>query len=393
MKVIPKWIGLGPVYYEMELENTECDSPHLLENFRPLAFLCKISLVLPIKNILKPDSSLSFKLASFEVISAMLLNPCIGYILVSKIHYDDDFKPNIIREAAAYLVSNTFFMFGQQTFLSLIEKIDRFDFSLSFCSKLCYFKSVSKYVWVLIPCIYPVVLVSVVGFSLYNGESCTQYRCPLMELVRGFFRYQHHLQITIFMFFCYEIKLRFKTLNVAFYDFVKTSYLCKNVTLSNHSQLENYRLQYAWLIQCTKTLNDVFGWRFVFMFAVIILNAIWLLYFYYTEEGYVITGFDVLTQIFNFALLLILTHNTDLMVKESQRIDGYLMEIPTQDLDWATTFQLDHTFHQCEMFQVHMSASGMVSVEKSLLLGMAGAITMYYIAILQMTTTEGSFTW
>lgn len=323
MTIKVKWIGRTPqVSYE-----SNNYLPNIYNDFLPLAVLSKVSLVLPIRGVLRGMKHVHFDWCSFEVISVLLISPCVSYLFPSQIVYDDNFAPGDVGEAIIHSVSNFWFIFGQQLLINLLEKIDQFDHSLNFESKVRYHKKVNKFVWVLMVCVYPIVLFMRVGLSFYILEPCTEYDCALMEIARGFFCYQHHLQMAIYTFFCYEIKMRFKTLNEIFYDFVKKTYQRDPVLVENYTQLEAYRLQYARLIQCTKTLNQLFGWRFAFIFASTIVYIIMLLYFFHTEEGNLITGYDIMAIVFTFCLLFSLTHNTDLLVIEVSKMSIELYEL------------------------------------------------------------------
>lgn len=307
-----KWVGRTP----QSCSDSDTHLPNIYEDFLPLAVLCKFSLILPIRDVFKGMKSLNFNWFSFEVISVLLLSFCLSYILPAQIVFDDNYHPSLASESLIFSASNFCFMFGQQLLINLLEKIDQFDHSLNFCSKTSYQKKINKYIWVMMVCIYPIALLSKASLSIYRQDPCTEYNCALVEIIRGFFYYQHNLQMAIFMFFCYEIKMRFKTLNDVFCAFLKNTYQCNPVLVRNYSQIEAHRLHYARLIQCTKILNQLFGWRFAFMFAAIILFNVSLLYFFHTEEGFIISGYDVLVIVCSFFLLFSLTHNTDLLVIE-----------------------------------------------------------------------------
>lgn len=312
MTVKVKWVGRTP----QACSESDSYLPNIYEDFLPLAVLCKVSLVLPIRDVFKGMNNLNFNWYSCEVISVLLLSFCISYILPAQIRYENNYHPNLAMESLIYSASNLWFIFGQQLLINLLEKIDQFDHSLNFYSKTSYHKKINKYIWVVMVCIYPVALLSKASLALYRQDPCTEYNCSLIEIVRGFSCYQHNLQMAIFTFFCYEIKMRFQTLNDVFCGFLKKTYQCNPVLFENYPQIEAHRLHYARLIRCTKILNELFGWRFAFMFAAIILFIVSLLYYFHTEEGYVISGYDVMAIFFSLLLLFSLTHNTDLLVVE-----------------------------------------------------------------------------
>lgn len=312
MTVKVKWVGRTP----QACSESDSYLPNIYEDFLPLAVLCKVSLVLPIRDVFKGMNNLNFNWYSCEVISVLLLSFCISYILPAQIRYENNYHPNLAMESLIYSASNLWFIFDQQLLINLLEKIDQFDHSLNFYSKTSYHKKINKYIWVVVVCIYPVALLSKASLALYRQDPCTEYNCSLIEIVRGFSYYQHNLQMAIFTFFCYEIKMRFKTLNNVFCGFLKKTYQCNPVLFENYPQIEAHRLHYARLIRCTKILNDMFGWRFAFMFAAIILFIVSLLYYFHTEEGFVISGYDVMAIVFSLLLLFSLTHNTDLLVVE-----------------------------------------------------------------------------
>lgn len=312
MTIKVKWVGRTP----QACSESDSFLPNIYEDFLPLAVLCKVSLVLPIRDVFKGMNNLNFNWYSFEVISVLLLSFCISYILPAQILYEDNYHPSLVTESLIYSVTNMWFIFGQQLLLNLLEKIDRFDHSLNFYSKTSYPKKINKYIWVVMVCIYPIALLSRASLALYRHDPCTKNKCALIEIVRGFVCYQHNLQMAIFMFFCYEIKMRFKTLNDVFCGFLKKTYQCNPVLVENYPQIEAHRLHYARLIQCTKILNQLFGWRFAFMFAAIILFIVSLLYYFHIEEGFIISGYDVMAIVFSLFLLCSLTHNTDLLIIE-----------------------------------------------------------------------------
>lgn len=311
MEVIPKWIGGDPPKVDPK---SKWNALNIYEEFRPLALLSKVSMVLPVSNLTK-DENLKFSFYSFGVLYVLVMNLCIGYCIPSQIHYDDRYQPSTIKESLGFLISNCWFVFGQNILIRLIEKVDQFDRSLMFESKIKVPKRLNKHIWAVAGLGYPVLLLVMVSLSRYHEEPCTQYKCPLMEVVRGFFRYQHHLQLVFYMFFCSEIKIRFKALNEVFDGFIETISM-KPLKDDICPQFENRRLQYARLIQCTKILNQLFGWRFAFILAIIILHAVWLLYFFHTEEGYVINGYEIVFLVYSFIILMFVTHITDLLVIE-----------------------------------------------------------------------------
>lgn len=318
MKVIPKWIGIKPPKLDPE---SRWGTLNIYKEFRSIALLSKVSMVLPVTNITNGEN-LKFNLYSSAVLYVLVMNLCIGLGIPSQLQYDDDFHPSIIKESIGFLISNGWFVFGQNILIRFIEKVDQFDRSLMFESKIKISRRLNKHIWALAALGYPVLLLLMISLSKYNQEPCTQYKCPLMEGVRGFFRYQHHLQLAMYMFFCSEIRIRFKALNEVFDNFVETVLSKKTMKEDVCSQFERLRLQYARLIQCTKILNQLYGWRFAFILAMIILHAVWLLYFFHTEEGYVINGYDIVFLVYSFIILTFVTHITDLLVIEVSQIQN-----------------------------------------------------------------------
>lgn len=392
MDVRPKWIGKSILPEDNYSDgNSKCEPPNIYKDFRPLAVFSKILLILPIKDVFVSRGNLSFKILSLETAGVIILNVITGWVLPDNVNYLD-MTPNINIEAVIMIISKLWLIMGEDTLINLLEKIDQFDHSLTFSSAVLYRKKINRFAWLLFNSIYPsLLLIYALEWMFVREYPCLRLACPVMELIRGFFRQQFNSVLFLYTFFCYEIKQRFHTLNDLFYSFIKQSYLGPAVVLDNAPQFENYRLQYTRLIQCTKILNAFFGWKFVLIFAGVILHVVFALYNFYTEKDFVINGFFLLGILSTYVVIFFVAHNTDLLVAESRKMERYLHEIPTRDLDSVTLFQLDHSYQQCEMFQVHISASELVPVDKSLLLSLVGAVSVYFIAILQMTTTKGTF--
>jgi hypothetical protein len=312
-----KWKAKEPEISNFCSDLSQANPPSLFDDFRPLAILSKICFVLPVKNLIFGGKHLDFKWLSLEIISVPFFNFLVGYFLASKVIYENGFDPPLLKQVVVvFLLPNLWFIFGQHHLLSLMEGIQKFDLSMLTNTKAFYYKKLNKFFWVIISLAYPLLLLVKIGSDEYLGEPCVIYNCAQMEIIRLVFNYQLQLQLFIYIFFCYELNHRFKTFNVDFHNFIKTSYLGRKVIGDNHIAFENQRLQHIHLIHCTKTLNDLYGIRFSFIIGFILLRILWLLYHLYTTKGYVITEYDVMTVSYNFILLFFVTFNTDQLVVE-----------------------------------------------------------------------------
>lgn len=311
MKVVPVWIGGKPLKYDSETR----EALNIYKKFYPLAYLSKMSMVLPVTNITS-DENLKFNLFSLEVLYVFVMNIFIGCFMASQIYYDDSHPPNIIKQSIAFLISNLWFVAGQHLLIKLMRKIDQFDNSLLFKSKIEVLECKHKNMWVLASLGYPLILFIMVIMSWFQRDTCTQYRCSLMEAIRGYFLYQHQLQLIIYMFYCVEIRVRFETLNAIFNEFVKTLVTNELKREDLCSQFEHQRLQHANLVQCTKILNQLFGWRFVLILGTLVMQVVHLLYYFHTETDYIINGYDLIYFAYSFIVLMFATHITDLVVIE-----------------------------------------------------------------------------
>lgn len=245
-------------------------------NIRPLLIVCKIFVILPIRNITGELSDVTFNWKSWEAVSTILFYPCAWLLGLTILHNNKEpLLYHMIPIAVRHTLSNICFSCACKTMIKLLKSIDKFDklvFQFNSCREDKRIKTY-KYLWAIFAA-FGHLLAVVAYLSLYNLHDCIRIGGVCNMVLTYFIRTQVQIQAVLFVFLSYELSIRFNNLDMISEQFLQTSIQYKNSTRNYNRELESCRLLYKELTDCVRIFNDVFGFRMVVIFANFIFDAV-----------------------------------------------------------------------------------------------------------------------
>lgn len=279
----------------------------IYNNAWPLIMLSKILFILPLKNVTSELNKVYYKLKSWEVVFCILVYPLLwasGLVIIL-----NNF-PIIFRQYVVYGIyhslSNISFLFRCSTFIKLLKSIDQFDKHFyNFDGSYENNRRLKgyKYIWLIFALSYHFLVVFVYYF-IFGNTQCGLVNCAMNFTSAYFFRIHRPSQIFLFVFFSYELSLRFHYLDTSCKIFLDKAFCGKQCANNLTLQLESYRLFHAELIYCTNIFNDVFEFKILILICVFFLEAVGALFIIilYTHINNVLR---ILYTIFSFILIWI----------------------------------------------------------------------------------------